>query len=86
VRLPRAVFGPVERSAFLRLAWILRSDTGLLRAEFSDDCGGREFLEGSCRDMRKFSRMTEKHYFIASAFLGHQPRMACFLHMMRKVP
>ena len=37
VRFPRTVFGPVERSAFLRLAWTLRSDTGRFRSKSSGD-------------------------------------------------
>jgi len=49
-------FRPGERSAFLRLAWILRSDTGRLRAEFSGDGGVEKFCEGSCRGMQNFSR------------------------------
>jgi len=59
VRFPRAVFGPVERRAFLRLAWILRSDTCRLRAEFSGDGGVEKLFEGFVRDIQEFSRATE---------------------------
>ena len=51
VRFPRRVLGPVERSAFLRLARILASDTGGLTVYVSG-CGVSESCEGSCKDMR----------------------------------
>lgn len=44
VRFPCAVLGPVERSAFLRLAWTLRSETGRLRPALSrEDCLDKSF-------------------------------------------
>ena len=44
LRFPRTVFGPVERSAFLRLAWTLRSDTGRFRCESSGEGGVEKIL------------------------------------------
>src|SRR5437870_9310579 len=53
---PRALFGPVERSAFLRLASILRCNTGCSPAEFSGDGWIGRFCEVSDEDMPKLSR------------------------------
>ena len=52
----RALFGPVERSAFLRLASILRCDTGCSPAEFSGDGWIGRFCEVSDEDMPKLSK------------------------------
>src|SRR5438876_11922525 len=53
---PRALFGPVERSAFLRLASILRCDTGCSPAELSGDGWIGRFCEVSDDDMPKLSK------------------------------
>src|SRR5437667_11621904 len=53
---PRALFGPVERSAFLRLASILRCDTGCSPAEFSGNGWIGRFFEVSDEDMPKLSK------------------------------
>ena len=49
-------FRPSGAKCVSRLAWILRSDTGRLRARFSGDGGVEDLCEGSSRDMRRFSR------------------------------
>ena len=49
VCFPRIVLGPMERSALLRLAQILRSGTGGLLCVFLRGCVS---CEESCKDMR----------------------------------
>jgi len=60
VPFPRVVFGPVERSAFLRLACTRRTDTGCLRGESSGEDWVDESLDDSGRDMQQFSQMSER--------------------------
>ena len=78
---PRALFGPVERSAFLRLASILRCDTGCSPAEFSGDGWIGRFCEVSDEDMPKLSKRSCE---CAAGDMAWRPRTDSLILYLRR--